>query len=51
MPNEDYEPYGPEWAKEMAKWPKALLIEKIKELLIASKLITDYQTKIKQDHD
>ncbi len=33
-PAEEYEPYGEEWRKEMMKFTKDQLIEKVRELLI-----------------
>ena len=39
--NDNYEPFGKEWESEMKKWPKQLLIAKIKELLISKKDLAD----------
>lgn len=30
----DYEPYGPDWKKEMMKWRKDMLIDWIRKLLM-----------------
>jgi hypothetical protein len=38
---DDYEPYGPEWEKEMKKWSKELLIGKIRDLLIDKQDLKD----------
>jgi len=34
MTDKDYEPYGKDWVKEMKKFSKDQLIEKLKKLLI-----------------
>lgn len=34
----DYVPFGDEWAKEVNKWPKAMIIEKLKESLIKNQV-------------
>jgi hypothetical protein len=37
QPAADYESYGPEWEKEMAKQPKAVLIQMLKRFMIHAK--------------
>jgi hypothetical protein len=36
-PEKDFEPYGPEWEKELMKWTKKQLIEWIRVLLLSTK--------------
>ena len=33
-PEKEFEPFGPEWEKEMMKWSKPMLIAYLKEKLI-----------------
>ncbi len=37
----EFVPFGPEWEKEMMKWSKKMLIDKIRELLQGKNSIKD----------
>lgn len=45
----EFEPFGPEWAKEMAKMPKKDIIEKFKNSQIALKNTEEWLLKTTQN--